>query len=138
MQNGEPSELLGTKAISGLETQVTVELDKQMSGDGTVMAAIHPDDGGQPNTNTLMATDTAQMTIGPPAILENPPKDPNDDGLYEDVRGDGTVDIFDVQALFRNLDNPDVQNNSELFNFQGGNPDKVTIFDVQSLFRRIS
>jgi hypothetical protein len=67
--------------------------------------------------------------------FDNPPKDIDDDGLYEDVDGDGEFDIFDVQALFDGLDSVPVQNNPAAFNFNDDdNPDEVTIFDVQGLF----
>jgi PKD repeat protein len=77
--------------------------------------------------------------IEPPAAVvgDQPPTDPDNDGLYEDVTGDGSFDIFDVQALFNNLDSDTVQNNPAAFNFNNDdNPDKVSIFDVQGLFNR--
>lgn len=36
----------------------------------------------------------------PPIVGDNPPRDLNDDGLYEDVTGDGQFTVGDVQALF--------------------------------------
>ena len=74
-----------------------------------------------------------------PQFAQKPIADPNGDGLYEDVRGDGSVDILDVQELFNELDsgNPQLQNHSEKFNFQGNNPDQVTILDVQALFNQL-
>ena len=66
----------------------------------------------------------------------NKAKDPDNDGVYEDINGDGEVDVFDVQALYSNLDTDTVQNYPEAFNFAGDdNPTEVTIFDVQALFR---
>jgi PKD repeat protein len=66
----------------------------------------------------------------------NKAKDPDNDGVYEDINGDGGVDVFDVQALYTNLDTDTVQNYPEAFNFAGDdNPTEVTIFDVQALFR---
>jgi PKD repeat protein len=62
-------------------------------------------------------------------------KDPDDDGLYEDVDGDGEVDIFDVQTLFEKRDSQVVQDHVELFDFD--NSGSVDIFDVQKLFKQI-
>ena len=59
------------------------------------------------------------------------------DGLFENVTGDGTFDILDVQALFDNLDSSAVQNGAWAYNFSGVRPDEVTIFDVQALFTRL-
>jgi len=80
----------------------------------------------------------------PPIATALPPKniDPGQDNLYRDVRGDGwkpnTADqdaftILDVQALFNNLNNQDLQDNSANFKFQGGSGN-VTTLDVQALF----
>ena len=70
---------------------------------------------------------------------DHPPKDLNDDGLHEDIDGDGEFDIFDVQALFNGLDSDAVQNHPEAFNFnEDENPEDVTIFDVQGLFNRLA
>jgi len=97
--------------------------------------------GHQPASDTATVTAagsaTVDITMPPPAVPpvagENPPLDLNGDGLYRDIYGDGEFDIFDVQALFDNLDSPAVQENPEVFDFTGdGGP--VTIFDVQALF----
>jgi PKD repeat protein len=66
-----------------------------------------------------------------------PPRDLDGDSLHEDVRGDGRVDIFDVQALFANMDSPDVQDNAAAFNFSETDPNEVTVADVQALFDRL-
>jgi V8-like Glu-specific endopeptidase len=85
---------------------------------------------------------SAQVTLsvsesGPPAIIGNAvPQDPDGDGVYEDIRGDGTVDVLDVQALFNNLNNPLVQQNARYFDFPGGRT-TVTVLDVQALFNDI-
>jgi subtilase family serine protease len=70
---------------------------------------------------------------GPPALPgHDPPRDLNDDGLYEDADGDDTFDIFDVQTFFDHFTGSEVQGYSWAYNF-GGNSN-VTILDVQALF----
>jgi len=59
------------------------------------------------------------------------------DGLYEAVRGKDEFTILDIQTLFNNLENPDLQEYSEAYNFQGGSPDEVTILDVQGQFNKL-
>jgi hypothetical protein len=39
-----------------------------------------------------------------------------------------------VQTFFVNFEDPSVQENAALFNFDTNDPVKITIFDVQSLF----
>jgi len=73
---------------------------------------------------------------GPPPITgEDPPQDPDGDGLYEDVDGDGELTVGDVQLFFENRDSEVIQTNAEFFNFSGTDPDEVTVADVQALFQ---
>ncbi|WP_144923391.1 PKD domain-containing protein [Halorubrum salsamenti] len=67
--------------------------------------------------------------------FENSPADPDGDGFYEDINGDGQFDIVDVQALFANLDDGTVQNNPDAFDFNqdGG----VDVVDVQKLYNEV-
>jgi predicted regulator of Ras-like GTPase activity (Roadblock/LC7/MglB family) len=67
----------------------------------------------------------------------NASTDTTGDGLLNDVDGDSEFDIFDVQALFNNLETPDVQANPALFGFAGLDGDRVSIFDVQGLFNGV-
>jgi hypothetical protein len=76
----------------------------------------------------------------PAAVVgDQQPTDPDSDGRYENITGDGEFTALDVQALFDNLDSDAVQNNPRAFNFnEDEDPDEVTIFDVQGLFERLS
>ncbi|PSQ10069.1 cell surface protein, partial [Halobacteriales archaeon QS_7_68_65] len=69
---------------------------------------------------------------GPVGDFENPPTDPDGDGLYEDVNGDGELTQADAQALYDNLDDPTVQNNVDAFDFNGDG--SVTQADAQALY----
>jgi len=63
------------------------------------------------------------------------PTDPDNDGLYEDVNGDGVVDMEDVELLYqialRNVVGPD----TEAFDFNGDG--RFDMYDVQQLVREI-
>lgn len=60
----------------------------------------------------------------------------DNDGQYEDVNGDGVVNVVDVQALFANMDSPEIQASPESFDF---NQDGiVNVVDVQRLFAELS
>jgi uncharacterized membrane protein len=113
-------------------TTVTFSLDTAALGPGTYTHEIA--------TANESATGTLNVSAGPePPEVPTPPAatDPDSDGLYEDVRGDGTFDIFDVQTLFANLALDALQDSAPLFNFQGSNANEVTIFDVQALFTEL-
>jgi PKD repeat protein len=73
-------------------------------------------------------------SAGPPAVLASsaPPTDPDGDGRYEDVNGDGSVDVLDVQTLFAGLDGNAVQDHPAAFDFDGDGT--VSVVDIQALF----
>ncbi|EMA52950.1 hypothetical protein [Halococcus thailandensis] len=60
-----------------------------------------------------------EYTASPEPVgdFENPPQDLDGDGKYEDVDGDGELTKADAQALYDNLDDPAVRNNSAAFDF---------------------
>jgi hypothetical protein len=62
----------------------------------------------------------------------SPPADLDGDGLYEDVNGDGTVDVGDVQTLFAHDEDDAIQDHAAAFDFNGDG--QVDVGDVQTLF----
>lgn len=90
------------------------------------------------NAYTTTAEDLSLSAASlPPVGGGDPPADVTGDGLYEDVDGDGSVSIFDVQALFSHIDSPAIQENAPAFSFNNGDQKTVTIFDVQGLFDKV-
>ncbi|QIO24603.1 malectin domain-containing carbohydrate-binding protein [Haloarcula sp. JP-L23] len=90
----------------------------------------------EPNGDTGPTSDYVilQLADGPGPIgdFENAPTDPDGDGKYEDVNGDGSVNVGDAQALFANSDDPVVQDNVEAFDFNEDG--SVNVGDAQALF----
>jgi hypothetical protein len=79
--------------------------------------------------------DTVALDAGPSVVDGTPVRDPDGDGLYEDINGDGSTDILDVRALFQQRDADAVQDNPGLFDFsQDGSFD---LLDVRSLFDQV-
>ncbi|MFB6162861.1 MAG: RICIN domain-containing protein [Halococcoides sp.] len=72
---------------------------------------------------------------GPPTLGEAEPTDPDGDGLYEDVSGDGKVNFPDVNLLFQNSDTAAVRDNAQFFDFESG--DGINLQDVMALFRMV-
>ncbi|PSP89551.1 peptidase S8 [Halobacteriales archaeon QS_4_69_34] len=106
------------------ETAVDLGLSAEKQGAGRVDAAnavqVRPDGTG----------------LKPINGYANPPTDPDDDGRYEDVNGDGDAGIVDVQALFANRDDDVVASNPDAFDFNGDG--STGIVDVQALFTELA
>ncbi|MFD1599907.1 malectin domain-containing carbohydrate-binding protein [Halobellus rarus] len=102
-------------------TDGTLNVDFAVTNDNAKLSAItvesleEPDDGP-----------------GPVGNFTDAPTDPDGDGVYEDVNGDGNVDVGDAQALFVNTDDPVVQNNTAAFDVNGDGD--VDVGDAQALF----
>lgn len=84
--------------------------------------------------NNALANDSALVGLD---VTGNgmPASDTTGDGQLNDVDGDGSFDIFDVQALHVHRTDVIVQNNPALFGFASTND--VTILDVQELFNSL-
>ena len=143
----------GTDSLSGVAVDIvdpsdgTVVQTVTTDSTGAYAATLAPatyevrikQDGYAPYQSEVTVTEGATNTVDIaldelPTFAEGPPADNDGDGLYEDVRGNGDLSILDVQELFKNMDNPELQAHSELFNFQGDDPDEVGILDVQALY----
>ena len=108
-----------------------------LPGEYSVVAENSGQAARQSVTVTAGQTTTADLNLSPlPRLTSNPVADPNGDGLYEDIRGDGSVNVLDVQTLFNNLDDVTLQSNAEKFDFSGTGGE-VTVIDVQALFNMI-
>lgn len=71
----------------------------------------------------------------PPVVGGSPPKDVDNDGTFEDINGDGRMNVIDVQAFFSNLDNDAIQNQLDAFDYNGDS--SVDVIDVQALFNQL-
>jgi hypothetical protein len=74
--------------------------------------------------------------VGPVVVGGQPATDPNGDGEYEDINGDGTVDIVDVSAFFENRNSDTMEDNPESLDFNGDGV--VNIVDISKLFEEVS
>ena len=141
--NPRPDESTAFDAGKTLGNVDSYEWD--FTGDGNTDASGETasytfEDIGRVNV-TLTVTDNESRTrskqrpvyVGlEPVVGDSYPTDPNGDGLYRDVDGNGRFDIFDVQVFFANFRTDPVQNNTEAFDFD--ETDDIDIADVQALF----
>jgi PKD repeat protein len=120
-QNG--SVTVATVTVAGdAEGASALELD--VGNLGTETGAVY--DVTATNDATLSVS---ELVVGP---SDQPAQDPDDDGVYEDVNGDGVVDELDVQVLFGGRDSQVVQNSPAAFDFNGDGT--FDVLDVQALY----
>jgi PKD repeat protein len=80
------------------------------------------------------ATVGGQVRVyGPAGPNGTAPTDPDGDGRFEDVTGDGAADYADVVALFEAFDHPAYTRQPSAFDFNGNG--RLDFGDVVALFR---
>lgn len=111
--------------------QTTAELDFE-PGKYTIYLQA-----GDANHTAYDLTDRIQLTVGPGDVTGDgaPATDPDGDGRFEDVTGDGETDILDVVSLFDSRESDTVQNNPNRFDFN--DDDETNVLDVVALFNKI-
>lgn len=124
---------------AGEEIVIEVALPNEIDpatyrGDITVSA----NGGDTSETETLAIAVLPEGPQEPLGTEAAPPTDPNEDGLYEDLTGNGESTVEDVYVLFDNLETNAIQTNSKAFNFALDDDSKVTLRDVQALYQRIT
>lgn len=132
----------------GARNEAYVEMEEARRDDAVLLPLYHPivesfryqwvngprvgalgDHRQQYNTHWL---DENRTPTDPPEVVDGQqPQDPDYDGTYEDVNGDGRVSIADVSALFENRDDEAVQEELRYFDFDGD--DQLGLADIQEL-----
>ncbi|RDZ48194.1 hypothetical protein C5B86_03835 [Haloferax sp. Atlit-19N] len=124
---------IGAALDDGEDPQATLVFELTAAATSPVKirsATVWTDDGEHtPETQNGTVTGGPLPPIGD---RQRAPTDPDADGLYEDVNGDGTVTISDVQALFVDRDDATIENNTHQFDFSGNG--MFNIVDIQRLF----
>lgn len=118
----------------------SVDILMDENADSATELSIQTSNLGDLNGNGYTVNDTATATIelvDIPDVTGNgqPATDTTGDGKFDDVNGDGSSDVLDVQALFQNSNGEAIQNNINKFDFNGDGA--VDILDVQALFQQL-
>lgn len=122
---------LGTITLSGAATgNATVSVNVTTLGD----ANGDPYSLADPQATAPVTVQAGQAGPGDVTGNGNSAADPDGDGVYEDINGDNSTDVLDVQALFSNLDSEGVARNSA-FDINGDG--SVDVLDVQALFTNL-
>jgi hypothetical protein len=89
-------------APSGEPVTRTVRVEASalsLSADETVLVRARADAPETNTTDNLVAVTVPSSVVDPVIVPPTPANDPDDDGLYEDVNGDGRVGFIDVVDL---------------------------------------
>jgi len=98
-------------------------------GDYVILAVL--DFGGDSLVGAQLVLRVAPLELRPIGEAENPPADLDGDGFYEDIDGDGTLNLEDANLLGAHLEEPTVQENWRAFDFT--NDGHVDFNDVLAL-----
>ncbi|WP_380678285.1 alkaline phosphatase PhoX [Salinigranum sp. GCM10025319] len=121
MQSEDTEFVVGTVTLAGMGAGVT-DIDTSASLDDDAGAAIDVE------TRSGVAM-TGPSSVGSSAST---PTDPDGDGFFEDVNGNGRVDYDDVVLLFNNLESQSVASNARAFDFNEN--DRLDYADIVTLY----
>jgi hypothetical protein len=112
------------------------DLDAGSSGQKTLVLGTEVGDTGEHTvtveTDDHSMSESVELHLPPLPNHDSPPQNVDSDTLYEDVNGDGMVDIFDVQTFFNNFQHTNMSGHAWAYDFDGDGD--ITIIDVQMLF----
>jgi len=133
-ENGTPSGFLGRSAFlpPGRHENVTVTLSQSVATEQTLWVIADPDD-----EEAVLDSALVSVRTGPSAPVgggQNLPLDPDEDGLFEDVDGNGDVNVIDVAIFLSNFDDIPA-NDVQFFDFDGNG--RMNIIDVAVLLDEV-
>ncbi|WP_226021766.1 fibronectin type III domain-containing protein [Halomicrobium salinisoli] len=108
------------------------------SGSTDVMVAVQNIDN---NAGDAFPVSTSGTTLqigstGPGPINGTEPTDPDGDGLYEDLNGNGEVDYDDIVIYFNHMEEPELTDYVDYYDFNDN--DDIDFDDVVQLFGEVN
>jgi PKD repeat protein len=122
-------------ATNVLLGKLTIRGDAEGSCTITAVVTTMDDDDGYP-INPLV--DPGQLTVSsivPLPGYDTPPTDPDVDGLYEDLNGNGRKDFDDVVQVFNHMEWIETNEPNSLFDFNGNG--RLDFDDIVQLFKEV-
>jgi len=111
---------------------ITVKLNYLANGSLNISINRLDDDNGYPIDVIIK---NASITVFPSLPIHPPPTDPDNDGLYEDINGNGLIDFDDVVEFFQHFDYIEENWPTETVDFNGNG---LTDFDdIVELFMQM-
>ncbi|RCV63253.1 PKD repeat-containing protein [Methanophagales archaeon] len=114
---------------------LTLRGDNQGTSDIVITVTKMDDDNGYPiNPNTISGQIEVTSVIPIPGHT-NPPTDPDSDGLYEDLNGNGMKDFDDVVQFFKYMEWIEDNEPIACFDFNGNG--LIDFADIVTLFKEV-
>jgi hypothetical protein len=112
-----------TGEVTLLRVEVTGVSEGQTPVDLSVTNVFDESQVVRPYTVTASQGATVAVVSGPPVLFDGAlferPTDPDNDGLFEDLDGNGRVSIRDSLLLFYNTDSEIIRENKQFFDYSG-------------------
>ncbi|WP_226010631.1 BGTF surface domain-containing protein [Halomicrobium salinisoli] len=114
----------------------TVDLTEIDVGSPFEVFIFRSDRDSHPQIGSLAHGEVVADPPGEPAAIDGTaPRDPDGDGLYEDLNGNGETDYADVVQFYEHRDDPAVARRVDAYDFDlDGDVDRA---DVVALFERV-
>jgi len=113
----------------------SLSLTSQSTGTTDLTVEVHAMDDEDGDAIGAEARSGVVVT-GPPTVVgEEGPTDPDGDGRYEDLNGNGRLDYDDVKLLFEHIDSDSVTLNKAAYDFNENG--KLDYDDVVSLYEEV-
>ena len=123
--------------VGGTDTLLaTLDIYGESAGTADIEVSIErlDDDGG---TALEANTELGVVIVGPPPVTgSEEPTDPDGDGLFEDVNGNGRVDYDDIQLLFDKFNDDSVALNKAAYDFNENG--KLEYDDIVTLYSEVN
>ena len=125
--------------ITGGATHVdvaTLTLRAESTGTTDLAVEIEQMDDDAGSAIDAQAREGVLVTGPPPVSGSTAPTDPDGDGLYEDVNGNGRLDYADIELLFDNFDRDSVRLNKAAYDFNENG--RLDFDDVVDLYEDVN
>ena len=127
-----------TNVQSGAMYVPLATLDVRANSGGTTDVAVSIEQMDDETGNAIEAEARNGVVIGGPRTVvgSDAPTDPDGDGYFEDLNGNGRLDYEDVRVLFLNLDSDSVQLNTGAYDFNENG--QIDFADVTELYEEVN
>jgi len=135
--NGAYTAILSEPSVLNLSAGASADVTLNVSdaAEGRYMVNVTATSQGDPGVSDAIATVTT-VAVAPDVIplpeIVNPPTDPDEDGLYEDLNGNGRKDFDDVVQLFNFMEWIEANEPTACFDFNGNG--RIDFDDIVQLF----